>query len=156
MEGLRIVLLCVMAAGLSHGNRDPKFFLVSSTTTTTVSTTTSVLSTLSTCFYADMATLSNDATVGCPSSRKRKSLRISDENVLTSKITRKTDDYIAAEIIPTNDDNVSNRKGKFFWYYMTTTTTTTSTSTSTSTSYTGFYSITLTGCTPTIQVNYCG
>ena len=54
----------------------------------------------------------------------------------SKKYYRESDD-VSAEIMPTNVDNVSSRKGKFFWYYMTTTTTTTSTSTSTSTSYTG-------------------
>jgi len=153
-ETISICLLLLASVHSQETNkRDPKFFLVTSTTSTSLSTTTSVLQTNSPCFFAD----ANIALVACPGKRKRSVLL--DDNVASdiaiSKRDRNSDMSIPAEI---QDGQVagSNRKARFFLYYMTTTITSTSTSTSTSSSFTATYTVSLLSCTPAGIHNLCG
>merc|ERR1712113_966057 len=150
MISLLVVSLLVAGSSAANQNRDGKFFFVSSSTATVSTTTTSVLSTKATCYA-----YTKDAIVTCPSGRKRRSLLKSssltvmdplsadEEEIKVSRVQRDVNDGI--DFAATEEEQ--NRDARFFWYYMTTTTTT---------SITGTYTVTLTGCTPTISLQGCG
>merc|ERR1711983_451981 len=129
--------------------RQGKLFLVSTTTDTSMTTTTSVLTTSSVCLYPH----TDLAIAACAATGRKKRAVVKDplsedefEAVIPSAAeTAKTNIASGVEA-----ETASNRKARFFLYYMTTT------STSTSTSYTGTYSITLVSCPPTTVGSYCG
>merc|ERR1719447_2004969 len=149
-------LLVAAVFAEDSNNRQGKLFLVTSTTSMTYTTTTSVLSTTTTCFAVTLATKA------CTKRRKRRMVLdiadTDDETMDKDVITR-----VVRNVAEPNEDSLqvdsglnkaaeegSSRKGKFFWYYMTTT------STSTSLSYTATNTVTLSGCTPTGLFTACG
>jgi len=151
---LAVCLLLLASVYSEENKRDPKFFLVTSTTSTTLTTTISTLQTKTPCLFVD----ADIKLVACPRKKKRSILLDQNESsdITISKRDRRADASLPTEIQSAKEVTGSNRKAKFFLYYMTTTITSTSTSTSTSSSYTATYTISLVSCTPAGIHTLCG
>merc|ERR1719215_223322 len=129
-----VALACFLVASVECTARDPKLFLVSS------STTTSTLTTSSLCYATNTGAV-------CKTTGKKKRhiiegpLDFNTESLVSAY--RNSKDLEIASGQETAAAKAGQREGKFLLYWMTTT------STTTSTSYTATASLSALECTPT-------